>query len=94
MLLTGGLLWLGHTILIDHLQQKALMASVAQMPAPLPEEALLILHKNSPLWLKENTHWIKQTQQQLEQLTRTDAGKSSVWASVSQKPKRSGWPSC
>ncbi|CAI1050780.1 VasL domain-containing protein [Serratia entomophila] len=68
MLLTGGLLWWGHTILTDHPQQKALMASVAQMSAPLSEEALLTLHQNNPLWLKENTQWIKQTQQQLEQL--------------------------
>lgn len=68
MLLTGGLLWWGHAILTDHPQQKALMATVAQVPAPLSEEALLTLHQESPPWLKENTQWIKQTQQQLEQL--------------------------
>ncbi|NJD85608.1 hypothetical protein EWM60_11090, partial [Candidatus Erwinia dacicola] len=27
-------------------------------------------------------------------LTWTDAGRLSEWVSASQKPKRSGWPSC
>ncbi|MFP1758267.1 VasL domain-containing protein [Lonsdalea quercina] len=67
-LLTGGLLWWGHAALTSNPQQDALMASVALPSAPLPEEALRSLQRTNPPWLKEHTEWVKQTQQQLEQL--------------------------
>lgn len=92
MLLTGALALWGGQRFADNPNQKALMATVAPLPAPLPEETLKRLRQARESGRNTGDMWFRQARQQLGELARQSPAWSLNYGSELIRQAQELWP--